>query len=184
MMRSPVRPWSLQFPPASLRQRSTHGTVTAVLRGVTYMSNPHGAPGMSERHRLPYDSVIDMIGWTPLVRLNSVVDGCRTPVYGKCEFMNPGGSVKDRIGLAMIEAAEDEGSLKPGGTVVAVDFVPHQHEWMREELGVSWLGFSAEEVAGWFLAVGLIDFRLEEHAGFASNRDLPATFIASGRQPS
>jgi ArsR family transcriptional regulator len=74
--------------------------------------------------------------------------------------------------------------VEPGGTVVAVDFVPHQHEWMREELGVSWLGFSAEEVAGWFLAVGLIDFRLEEHAGFASSRDLPATFIASGRQPS
>ena len=73
---------------------------------------------MSERHRLPYDSVIDMVGWTPLVRLNSVVDGCRTPVYGKCEFMNPGGSVKDRIGLAMIEAAEADGSLKPGGTVV------------------------------------------------------------------
>ena len=73
---------------------------------------------MSERHRLPYDSVIDMIGWTPLVRLNSVVDGCRTPVYGKCEFMNPDGSVKDRIGLAMIEAAEAEGRLKPGGTVV------------------------------------------------------------------
>ena len=73
---------------------------------------------MSERHRLPYDSVIEMIGWTPLVRLNSVVDGCRTPVYGKCEFMNPGGSVKDRIGLAMIEAAAAEGRLRPGGTVV------------------------------------------------------------------
>jgi len=74
--------------------------------------------------------------------------------------------------------------VAPGGTVVTVDFVPHQHEWMREELGVSWLGFSAEEVAGWFLAVGLIDFRLEEHAGLASSRDLPATFIASGRRPS
>jgi ArsR family transcriptional regulator len=74
--------------------------------------------------------------------------------------------------------------VKPGGIVVTVDFVPHQHEWMREELGVSWLGFSAEEVAGWFLAVGLIDFRLEEHAGFASSRDLPATFIASSRRPS
>ncbi len=73
--------------------------------------------------------------------------------------------------------------LKPAGTVVAVDFVPHQHEWMREELGVSWLGFSADEVAGWFGAVGLGDFRLEEHAGFASSRDLPATFIASGRRP-
>lgn len=73
---------------------------------------------MSERHRRPYDNVLGMIGWTPLVRLHSVVDGARTPVYGKCEFMNPGGSVKDRIGVAMIDAAEREGRLKPGGTVV------------------------------------------------------------------
>jgi len=73
---------------------------------------------MSERHRTPYDDVIQMVGWTPLVRLNRVTDGCRTPVYGKCEFMNPGGSVKDRIGLAMIEAAEKSGALKPGGTIV------------------------------------------------------------------
>ena len=73
---------------------------------------------MSERHRRPYANVLEMVGWTPLIRLNSVVDGCRTPVFGKCEFMNPGGSVKDRIGLAMIEAAEAEGRLKPGGTVV------------------------------------------------------------------
>jgi cystathionine beta-synthase len=73
---------------------------------------------MSERHRRPYEDVIQMIGWSPLVRLNRVVDGCRTPVYGKAEFMNPGGSVKDRIGLAMIEAAERDGSLKPGGTIV------------------------------------------------------------------
>ena len=69
-------------------------------------------------HLEPYDNVLQMVGWTPLVRLNSVVDGTRTPVYGKCEFMNPGGSVKDRIGLAMIEAAEKEGRLKPGGTIV------------------------------------------------------------------
>lgn len=73
---------------------------------------------MSQRHRAPYDDVLQMVGWTPLVRLNRVTDGARTPVYGKCEFMNPGGSVKDRIGLAMIEAAEAEGTLKPGGTVV------------------------------------------------------------------
>ncbi len=74
--------------------------------------------------------------------------------------------------------------VKPGGTVVAVDFVPHQHEWMREELGVSWLGFSADEAAGWFRAAGLSDFRLEEHTDITSSRDLPATFIASGRRPS
>lgn len=73
---------------------------------------------MSERHREPYSSVMEMVGWTPLVRLNRVVDGCRTPVYGKCEFMNPGGSVKDRIGEAMVAAAEAAGSLRPGGTIV------------------------------------------------------------------
>jgi cystathionine beta-synthase len=53
-----------------------------------------------------------------MVRLSSVVDGARTPVYVKLEFMGPGGSIKDRIGLAMIEAAEREGTLKAGGTVV------------------------------------------------------------------
>jgi len=74
--------------------------------------------------------------------------------------------------------------VKPGGTVVAIDFVPHQHEWMRQELGVSWLGFSVEEVADWFEEVGLVDFRHEEHAGLSSSRELPSTFIASGRRPS
>jgi len=70
---------------------------------------------------------------------------------------------------------------RPGGTVVAVDFVPHQLEWMRQELGVSWLGFPPEEVAGWFEAVGLLDYRYEQHEGLSAGRDLPATFIASGR---
>ncbi|MDH3271728.1 MAG: pyridoxal-phosphate dependent enzyme [Gemmatimonadota bacterium] len=73
---------------------------------------------MAERHPRPYDSVLELIGGTPMVRLHSVTDGSKTPVYAKCEFMGPGGSIKDRIGLAMIEAAEAEGSLKPGGTVV------------------------------------------------------------------
>jgi len=73
---------------------------------------------MSVPHRKPYDDVMEMVGWTPLVRLHSVADEARTPVFGKCEFMNPGGSVKDRIGLAMIEAAEEEGRLRPGGTIV------------------------------------------------------------------
>ena len=62
--------------------------------------------------------MLDMVGWTPLVRLHRVVGGCPTPVYGKCEFMNPGGSVKDRIGQAMMEDAESRGDLKPGGTIV------------------------------------------------------------------
>jgi len=66
----------------------------------------------------PMDSVLDTIGWTPLIRLNRVSEGIRTPVFIKAESFNPGGSVKDRIGLAMIEAAEREGLLGPGGTVV------------------------------------------------------------------
>lgn len=73
---------------------------------------------MSQRHPKPYSSVLELIGWTPMVRLNSVTDGARTPVYVKCEFMNPGASIKDRIGLAMLEAAERDGSLRPGGTIV------------------------------------------------------------------
>jgi len=70
------------------------------------------------RNRTPYTDVMELVGWTPLIRLNRVAAGIRTPLYGKCEFMNPGGSVKDRIGLAMIEAAEQDGSLKAGGTIV------------------------------------------------------------------
>jgi cystathionine beta-synthase len=70
------------------------------------------------RHQRPYDSVLGTVGWTPLIRLNRIAQGIRTPVYGKAEFYNPGGSVKDRIGPAIIEAAEAEGRLRPGGTVV------------------------------------------------------------------
>ncbi|MFW5947613.1 MAG: PLP-dependent cysteine synthase family protein, partial [Gemmatimonadota bacterium] len=71
-----------------------------------------------ERNVRPYSDVLETVGWTPLIRLNRVTEGVRTPVYGKAEFMNPGGSVKDRIGWAIIEAAERAGELKPGGTVV------------------------------------------------------------------
>jgi cystathionine beta-synthase len=70
------------------------------------------------RNSRPYDSVLDTIGWTPLIRLNRITRGIRTPVYGKADFFNPGGSVKDRIGMPIIEAAEREGKLKPGGTIV------------------------------------------------------------------
>ena len=70
------------------------------------------------RHERPYANVLETIGWTPLIRLNRVAAGIRTPVFAKAEFMNPGGSVKDRIGPAIIEAAERAGQLAPGGTVV------------------------------------------------------------------
>jgi cystathionine beta-synthase len=70
------------------------------------------------RNATPYDDVLATIGSTPLIRLNRVTRGIATPVYGKADFFNPGGSVKDRIGLPIIEQAEREGRLKPGGTIV------------------------------------------------------------------
>ena len=70
------------------------------------------------RHRQPYDNVLETIAWTPLIRLSRVTQGFRTPVYAKAEIFNPGGSVKDRIGLPMIEEFERTGALKPGGTIV------------------------------------------------------------------
>jgi cystathionine beta-synthase len=79
----------------------------------------HIEPATSvDRNRRPYEHVMATIGWTPLIRLNKVTRGIRIPVYGKAEFFNPGGSVKDRIGLPIIERAEREGRLKPGGTIV------------------------------------------------------------------
>jgi cystathionine beta-synthase len=69
-------------------------------------------------HTKPYDNVLETIGWTPLIRLHRVTQGIRTPVFGKAEIFNPGGSVKDRIGVAMIEAAERAGRLRPGGVIV------------------------------------------------------------------
>ncbi|MDG2033827.1 MAG: cysteine synthase A [Rhodospirillales bacterium] len=67
-----------------------------------------------------YDNILETIGATPLIRLHRMAAeaGCRAHIVGKCEFFNPLSSVKDRIGLAMIEAAERDGRLKPGGTIV------------------------------------------------------------------
>jgi len=73
---------------------------------------------MTSRNAKPYENVLGTIGWTPLVRLNQVTRGVRTPVYAKAEIFNPGGSIKDRIGMPIIEQAEREGRLKPGGTIV------------------------------------------------------------------
>lgn len=63
-------------------------------------------------------NVLELIGNTPLVKLNSVTKGLKPLVLAKLEYMNPGGSVKDRIGIRMVEAAEKEGLLKAGGTIV------------------------------------------------------------------
>ncbi len=65
-----------------------------------------------------YESLIDLIGNTPLVKLNRVTESLAPTVLAKVEYFNPGGSVKDRIAVRMIDAAEASGELKPGGTIV------------------------------------------------------------------
>ena len=67
-----------------------------------------------------YESIIETIGNTPLIRLGKLAaeSGCRADLLGKCEFFNPLGSVKDRIGLAMVKAAEDSGRIGPGAVLV------------------------------------------------------------------
>jgi cystathionine beta-synthase len=65
-----------------------------------------------------YPTALDLVGSTPIVRLDRVSRGVPGTILAKLEYMNPGGSVKDRIGMAMIEAAEREGKLRPGGTIV------------------------------------------------------------------
>lgn len=65
-----------------------------------------------------YDNVVELIGNTPLVRLRNVTAGIQATVLAKVEYLNPGGSVKDRIALRMVEDAEQAGLLKPGGTIV------------------------------------------------------------------
>jgi cystathionine beta-synthase len=64
------------------------------------------------------ESILDLVGNTPLVRLSKVTEGLRPVILAKLEQLNPGGSVKDRIGLAMVEDAEQRGLLRPGGTIV------------------------------------------------------------------
>jgi cystathionine beta-synthase len=66
----------------------------------------------------PYPSVLELVGDTPIVRLDAIGRDVQPQLLAKLEYLNPGGSVKDRIGLAMIEKAEAEGKLKPGGTIV------------------------------------------------------------------
>jgi len=65
-----------------------------------------------------YNSITEIFGNTPLLRINKITDGAPGNVYAKLEFYNPTSSVKDRLGVAMIDAAEASGELKPGGTIV------------------------------------------------------------------
>jgi len=65
-----------------------------------------------------YENILDTIGHTPLVKLSKISEGLNVNIYGKVEFFNPGGSIKDRIALQMIKNAEAQGLLKPGGTII------------------------------------------------------------------
>src|SRR5438445_12259379 len=65
-----------------------------------------------------HDTILQSIGRTPLVRLRHVAQGLSVPVYVKVESANPGGSVKDRVAVAMIQDAERRGLLRPGGTII------------------------------------------------------------------
>ena len=97
-----------------------HDAYRWILGGVSV--NHHSLSDFRVQHAEYLDGVLThsvaVLMAQDLVQLNRVTQGIRTPVYAKAEFFNPGGSVKDRIGLAMIEAAEREGRLKPGGLVV------------------------------------------------------------------
>src|SRR5213078_3564734 len=64
------------------------------------------------------NNILEVIGHTPMVRLNRVARGIRATMLAKLEYLNPGGSVKDRIGVTMLEAAEKAGRIKPGGTII------------------------------------------------------------------
>ena len=94
--------------------RQLQGARTPVAENDEVSIIPAMAGGVAAIH----DSVLEVMGHTPLVRLHKVVRGVRAEVVAKLEFLNPGGSVKDRIGPVMIEEAEREGRLRPGGTVV------------------------------------------------------------------
>lgn len=65
-----------------------------------------------------YNDITEVFGNTPLVRINRITDGAKANVFAKLEFYNPTSTVKDRIGIAMVDAAERSGKLKPGGTIV------------------------------------------------------------------
>ncbi|MET0888073.1 MAG: pyridoxal-phosphate dependent enzyme, partial [Mycetocola sp.] len=65
-----------------------------------------------------YANITEAFGNTPLVQLNRVTDGAEASVLAKLEYYNPGSSVKDRLGVAIVDAAEAAGALKPGGTIV------------------------------------------------------------------
>lgn len=92
-----------------------------VFYGFCFGKNPSAFLALFLRNGLIlmiFDSVLETIGRTPVIRLHEVGKGLGVDFYGKCEFMNPGGSVKDRIAKYMIEEAEASGRIKPGDTLI------------------------------------------------------------------
>ncbi|XP_067640975.1 cystathionine beta-synthase-like [Eurosta solidaginis] len=85
----------------------------------TKVKSPHIQRPMAHRQKLT-PNILEVIGFTPLVKLNSIPksEGIKCEMYAKCEFLNPGGSVKDRIGYRMVQDAEQKGLLKPGCTII------------------------------------------------------------------
>ena len=73
---------------------------------------------VGEYFPMRYNNILEAVGRTPLVRLNHMTEGIKAQVYAKVDYLNPGGSVKDRIALTMIDEAERSGELKPGGTII------------------------------------------------------------------
>src|SRR5262249_29665073 len=78
----------------------------------------HRGEGSSQEGSIMDGTILEEIGRTPLVRLQRVASGVQAAVCAKMESLNPGGSIKDRVGLAMVEEAERRGWLRPGGTIV------------------------------------------------------------------
>jgi len=76
------------------------------------------APATSDRPEEIFDSILDAVGETPIVRLKRIARGMPCEVLGKCEYLNPGGSVKDRIGVRMVLEAEKSGRIRPGDTLI------------------------------------------------------------------
>ena len=103
------------------RPAASHGAGSVSAPSRIRRTRPSTGPGRAGTPATPdevYDTVLEVIGRTPLVRLHKVTRGIRADLVAKLEYLNPGGSVKDRIGPTMIEDAERRGLLRPGGTIV------------------------------------------------------------------
>src|SRR6266516_4683277 len=115
----PSRPSSCTSCPAS-RQRLASPPPTFPLPITVIFTASSNAIPCSRLSAMPreYPTVLDLVGGTPIVRLDRLSTPGHARIVAKLEYLNPGGSVKDRIGLSMIEAAERDGRLQPGGTIV------------------------------------------------------------------